>query len=60
MLKYLGTNRTDSELAQDMEVGVRQIANYLKHLKLAGKIRVRTTKSHFKGFVKSHRTIEVK
>ena len=59
-LKYLGTDKSNAEMAADLEVSQRQIANYLKFLKARGAIAVRTARSSFKGTIKSHRKIEVK
>lgn len=59
-LKYLGADRTNCQLAQDLEVGVSQISNYLKYLKSAGAIRVTVNRMNFYGAgVRSVRKIEV-
>ncbi len=58
-LRYLGVNKTNSELAKDLEVSPSQISNYLRYLKKSGAIEIKVDRWSFHGKVISRRSIKV-
>ncbi len=58
-LRYLGTEKSNQELANDLGVGVTQISNYIKYLKLSGAIEVKVVRTNFQGRIFSRRSIKV-